>query len=198
MSRPLQDQAPALEPNALTEVQRAIVVGSLLGDGSMRCKANALLEINHSLAQRDYVDWKYEHLINLVGTPPKARRGNGLRVAYRFTTLSRPELTPFYRAFYELGRKSVPEIQLTPLTLAVWLMDDGSVSRSAVYLNTQQFDVESHAILIRALREQCGIRSTLNRDKCYQRIRISTDSISILKRLVGPYVVPSLEYKLPK
>jgi len=44
---------------SLTSRQEALIVGSLLGDGAMRCKANALLEINHCLAQSGYVDWKY-------------------------------------------------------------------------------------------------------------------------------------------
>jgi hypothetical protein len=66
----------------------------------MRCKVNALLEINHALEQKFYVDWKYQQLANLVATPPKARKGNGKRVAYRFTTRSLPELTKFYGRFY--------------------------------------------------------------------------------------------------
>jgi len=40
---------------ALTLEQHSLIVGTLLGDGSMRCKANALLEVNHSARQRDYV-----------------------------------------------------------------------------------------------------------------------------------------------
>ena len=47
---------------SLSEEERAIIVGCLLGDGAMRCKTNALLEINHSFAQKDYVDWKYKIL----------------------------------------------------------------------------------------------------------------------------------------
>jgi len=82
---------------SLSEVQHAIVIGSLLGDGSMRCKANALLEINHSSQQRGYVDWKFSRLADLVTTPPKERSGNGGRVAYRFVTRSEPALTPYYR-----------------------------------------------------------------------------------------------------
>ncbi len=121
----------------LTERQRDLIVGTLLGDGSMRCKNNALLEINHSQGQRDYVDWKFRELCNLVGTPPKARRGNGSRVAYRFTTLSIPALTPYFHAFYRNGRKVVPVVRFSPLAIAVWFMDDGSRSRSTVYLNTQ-------------------------------------------------------------
>jgi hypothetical protein len=80
---------------SLSEVQREIIVGSLLGDGAMRCKTNALLEINHSFHQAGYVDWKFRHLADLVRTPPKVRRSNGKRLAYRFVTRSLPELTPY-------------------------------------------------------------------------------------------------------
>ena len=56
--------------NHLTSTQEQLIHGSLLGDGAMRCKQNALLEINHCFAQREYVDWKYEILSDLVLTPP--------------------------------------------------------------------------------------------------------------------------------
>ena len=85
---------------SLSEVQHQLVIGTLLGDGSMRCKTNALLEINHSAKQRSYVDWKYRQLANLVATPPKERHGNAGRIAYRFVTRSLPALTPYYRLFY--------------------------------------------------------------------------------------------------
>ena len=39
---------------SLTGTHCSIIVGSLLGDGAMRCKVNALLEINHfSISSRD-------------------------------------------------------------------------------------------------------------------------------------------------
>jgi hypothetical protein len=70
--------APKMSRQAtLTMQQRDLIIGCLLGDAAMRCKANALMEINHSEAQRSYVDWKYGILADLVGTPPKARDGNG-------------------------------------------------------------------------------------------------------------------------
>lgn len=183
---------------SLSEVQRSIIVGSLLGDGSMRCRANALLEINHSFHQRSYVDWKYGHLAELVRTPPKVRAGNGKRTAYRFVTLSLPALTEYFRLFYESGRKVLPELDLTPLVLAVWFMDDGCRSRSAVYLNTQQFDGLSQLRLLRMLREQWGIRAALNRDKVYHRIRVSVEGTRKLGRIIDPYLLPELRYKLPQ
>jgi hypothetical protein len=182
---------------SLSEVQREIIVGSLLGDGAMRCKTNALLEINHSFRQAGYVDWKFRHLVDLVRTPPKVRRSNGKRLAYRFVTRSLPELTPYFHLFYATGKKRVPELELTPLVLAVWFMDDGCRSRSSVYLNTQQFDLESQSTLLLSLHEQWGIEATLNRDKLYHRIRVSVEGTRRLARIIGSYLLPELRYKLP-
>ena len=183
---------------SLSEVQREIVVGTLLGDGSMRCKTNALLEINHSSHQVGYVHWKYVHLADLVRTPPKLRKGNGRRVACRFVTRSLPALTPYFRLFYEGGRKRVPHVELTPLALAVWFMDDGCRSRSAVYLNTQQFDVDCQKRLLRLLRDQWGIVGSLNRDKSYHRIRLSVVGTVRLMATIDPYVLTEFRYKLPQ
>ena len=181
----------------LTARQYQIVVGSLLGDGAMRCKANALLEINHCFEQREYVDWKYRELANLVTTPPKPRNGNGHRVAYRFTTLSLPALTPIFWKFYAGSRKSITELDLAPLALAVWFMDDGSKTHRAVYLNTQQFDRESQERLMHHLRERFGIDASMNRDKTYHRIRLAVRSMSRFRELVAPHVLPSFRYKFP-
>ena len=57
---------------SLTQTQHAILVGSMLGDGTLRRQGN-----RQAL---------YEVFRDLVITPPKPRLGNGSRVAYRFTT----------------------------------------------------------------------------------------------------------------
>jgi len=183
---------------SLSEVQRELVLGCLLGDGAMRCKTNALLEINHSFQQRAYVDFKHQHLAPLVRTPPRKRNGNGERIAYRFVTRSLPELTPFYRQFYVGRRKVIPELVLAPLTMAVWFMDDGSRSRNAVYLNTQQFDIESQMRLLLLLKEQWGILGRLNKDKCYKRIRLSVESTKRFVQVIEPHLLPEFRYKLPQ
>ena len=183
---------------SLMDKQKAIVIGSLLGDGSMRCKANALLEINHSIKQKAYVDWKYENLRNLVSSPPKARRGKGVRIAYRFTTRSLPELTRFYREFYKDGRKILPDnLKLNPLSLAVWFMDDGSKSYRAVYFNAQQFDIGSLIKLIKLLKSDFDINARLNKDKKYYRLRITVESVAKLRKIISPYILPYFKYKLP-
>jgi recombination protein RecA len=183
---------------SLSEVQHDVVIGTLLGDGSMRCKTNALLEINHSANQSSYVDWKYRRLADLVRTPPKVRSGNGGRTACRFVTRSLPALTPYYRLFYGAGKKRAPNVELSPLALAVWFMDDGCRSRNAVYLNTQQFDLASQELLLSLLRDQWGIEATLNKDKIYHRIRVSVTGTVRLASVIEPYVLDEFRYKLPQ
>jgi recombination protein RecA len=195
--RPARERAKDNTVGSLTEIQRSVIVGSLLGDGAMRCKTNALLEINHSFAQREYVDWKYHVLSDLVATPPKARNGNAGRIAYRFTTRSLPVLTPYFVAFYLGGRKVVPKLELTPLALATWFMDDGCKSRRSVYLNTQQFDLGSQMRMLDMLLEQWKLDATLNRDKSYHRIRIAVASVQRFRSIVEPHIRQELRYKLP-
>src|SRR3989344_6870757 len=118
---------------SLTQLQRSVIIGSLLGDGYLRIvrgRKNALLEINHSFNARDYVDWKYTMLRSVAGRAPKMRHGNGHRIAYRFTTRQLSEFTQFHRNFYRNGKKTIPEnLKLDSMALAVWYMDDGSKCR---------------------------------------------------------------------
>ena len=172
----------------------------LLGDGTLRRQGkrlNALLEVNHAEEVRAYVDWKWKHFQEYVRTPPKSRLGNGQRVAYRFTTRSIPVFTEYYRWFYQNRKKRIPlDLDLNPLSLAVWFMDDGTKSRSAWYLNTQQFSLEEQLFLVDLLKETFGIEATLNKDKTYQRIRIRTESVQRMERLIHSFILPCFRYKL--
>jgi len=185
---------------SLTSVQHAIIVGSLLGDGTLRRQGNrlnALLEVNHSYKQKEYVDWKWQHFQEHILTAPKTRKGKGVRIAYRFTTRSLPMFTKYHSWFYVNGKKRVPnDIDLSPLSLAVWFMDDGTRIRSAFYLNTQQFTLSEQKILQDLLYKTFGLKSALNRDKNYFRIRVSTESTKSMKKLIEPHMIPSLKYKL--
>lgn len=185
---------------SLTQTQKSIIIGSILGDGYLRVikgRQEAFLEINHTDKQREYVDWKYEQLKSLVKSPPKLRKNNGTRVAYRFYTRQHPELTELLQLFYQKGVKIIPDgFRINSLILAVWFMDDGSKCRSSdLYLNTQQFDNESQQKLIYALGE-LGLQVRLNKDKSYFRLRFIKSSLSKLQVLVRPYIIPAMRYKI--
>ena len=184
---------------SLTQEQKSIIIGSVLGDGYLRIvpgRKNAFLEINHSITEKSYVDWKYQKLKSLVKSSPRIRKGNGKRIAYRFFTQQHPEITKLYQEFYRDKKKIIPNLELNSLIMAVWFMDDGSKSYRTYYLNTQCFDYLSQKRLIQTMKTQYGINSSLNRDKEYYRIRIKQDSAERFRKLIRDYIIPTMKYKL--
>lgn len=185
---------------SLTQQQRDLIIGSALGDGYLRQlegRKDAFLEINHSIKAKDYVDWKYEILKNICQSPPKQRIIDATRTAYRFFTRQNEEISKIYRIFYQKGVKIIPkELVLNPLILAIWYMDDGSKgSKDNVYLNSQQFTILEQKRLLYALRE-IGLNGRMNKDKKYYRIRILKESIPDFIRIIKPFIIPSMSYKI--
>ena len=183
---------------SLTEIQHARIIGSLLGDGYMSCKTHAYLKICHSIHQKEYVDWKYHILSSFVLTKPKAYKGNGKRVGYRFCTRSMEVFTQYYKDFYVDRKKRVPEtLVLTPFSLAIWFMDDGVKNRKSLYLNTQQFSLRDQENLLHMLKRDFGFEGNLNKDKKYLRIRLLQESAQRMKSLIQPLIPTFMRYKLP-
>ena len=185
---------------SLTQFERSIIIGSLLGDGYMRIipgRNDAFLEINHSIKAKDYVDYKYESLKSICSSGPKERPTNDGRVAYRFFTKQHKELTEIYNRFYKNNKKIIPkDLVLDPVVLSVWYMDDGSKCRDHdIYLNTQQFSINDQNILLTKLR-LVGIDARLNKDKKYHRIRILKTSIKKFMEIISPHIFKSMQYKL--
>ena len=184
---------------SLTQLQKSFIIGTLLGDGYIRQvkgRQDAFLEVNHSITQKEYVEWKYELLKNLTRSGPKSRNGNGNRIAYRFFTKQHPEFTKTMDLFYKDKKKCIPDLELDPMMLAVWYMDDGSrCDKSNVYLNTQQFSKEDQYKLLKLL-ENMGLEGTLNKDKEYYRIRFKSSSIPRLFGIIEKYIIPEMRYKI--
>ena len=89
---------------SLNSLQRELIVGSLLGDAYlMPTTSGYCFRVNHGMQQRDYVDWKFKLLAELVRTPP---RESGK--CYYFRTVTHPEFSHYREQFYSVDRKIVP------------------------------------------------------------------------------------------
>jgi hypothetical protein len=96
--------------------------------------------------------------------------------------------------------EGISDLLTHPLTLAVWLMDDGNKNKDVLFLNTQSFSLQEQDRLCRCLWEKFGIASTLNfhchfGDKCLHRIRLTREGSKVAAQLAAPYVLPSMRYK---
>lgn len=192
----------------LTEVQRSIIIGKLLGDGHLESLTNGKtyrLKTEHSVSQKAYVDWQYQKLVDLVRTAPRVKlksRYGRLSQNYKFDTLSSSSLRFFGQSFYRDGKKKVPLIikkLLTPLALAVWFMDDGSIKSNhhrALILNTQCFSESDLKSLQQALFEKFGIETVLRKQKEGKQIYILSQSVKKFIQIISPYLLPSMKYKL--
>jgi recombination protein RecA len=182
----------------LTDLQRDLVIGSLLGDGYlMPTTAGCCFRVGHGGDQREYVDWKFGLISDFVRTAPRASGRS-----YYFRTVTHPAFSGLRQAFYARGaRKGIPlellSRELTAFGLAIWFMDDGASDRKQLRLNTQSFSRSENLVLAEFLHAKFGIAAQLNKDKDRYRLRIGAESVARFVDLVGPHVIPSMQYKLP-
>lgn len=193
----------------LTERQKAILIGVLLGDAHMEKLYNpqlGRLKIEHSKVQKEYVEWLYEEFKNWVRTKPKERTRmtfGKLFAKYQFCTYGHAILGKFRERFYSGRTKIVPrdiEKDITPLSLAVWYMDDGSIKskrHKGVFLNTQGFAESDILLLQKILEQNFGIISTTKKDKNGKQIYLGGEAGEKFCKLINPYVIPSMRYKIP-
>ncbi|MBI4086850.1 hypothetical protein HY416_02605 [Candidatus Kaiserbacteria bacterium] len=139
----------------LTRNQKAILVGTLLGDGSLQKTGakNARLRLEHGAKQKEYLLWKMQAFSHLFqGRPTRLSRvhpKSGATYEYwRAQSNATPALGAWRVLLYPDGKKRIPEnlteILTEPLGLAVWYMDDGYYypkdKNSYLYLGTVSKD----------------------------------------------------------
>jgi LAGLIDADG DNA endonuclease family len=180
----------------LGRLQHELVLGSLLGDGTLlKTTAGWCFRVHHGLSQRWDVEHKYKFLDEYVQSPPR-RSGN----AWYFRTVTHPEFSTYREQFYWSNRKVVPidllRERLSGLSLAIWLMDDGSADGRGIRLNTQSFDRDENVALATLLGEKFGLVTRINRDKDGFGLRITAGSRQTLIELVQAHLCPQMAYKL--
>lgn len=194
----------------LTNLQREILVGLLLGDACLETQNRGRtyrLRIEHSIVQAPYVQHLYECFKSWVLQEPKIKIQMIKGKAYQklwFMTVSHAAFRFYAQQFYLNRRKVVPKLikrLLTEKGLAYWFMDDGSIKSKqskAVIFNTQGFAEQDVARLIRVLREKFGLEAKQRRQREGQQIYISGRSYERFCSLVKRHLIPEMCYKLPK
>ena len=118
----------------------SVIVGSLLGDcyASKRSVEGTRFVYKQSIIHKDYLFWLYNFFnsrgyssnLEPIMYTRKLKRGDQVKeyYGYEFHTYTFRSLDWVHKMFYKKGKKVVSlevEKYLTPLALAVWLMDDG-------------------------------------------------------------------------
>jgi len=189
----------------LSEVQREILVGLLLGDAQLETQNGGRtyrLKLEYSAKHRLYADHLYACFQEWILTPPQVKLDATHNNVW-FQTMSHEAFRFYAHQFTITGRKCVPKLIhrfLTARSVAYWFMDDGSVkSRESkgVLFNTHGFVKNDVERLIDALRSCFELEAAVRRQKDKLQIYISGKSYERFREIVDPYVVASMRYKIP-
>ena len=208
------DRVMVNETARLSDQQWQVLLGGLMGDGHLapnpHGRHGVRYRMGHCATQRDYLDWKCEMFGNIEQT--RTVRENGA-VHVDLTPL--PELAELREVVYwgdgkrHLSSEYIKA--LTPLALAVWYMDDGSLAvrskgvqqRTAggsgrVEICVQALSEASQQRLVDYLRDEHGVDCRVavrgsHRQAVLTMTRAGTDTFL---ELVAPHVHPSMAYKL--
>jgi recombination protein RecA len=183
----------------LREDQLKLILGSLLGDGSLRFASahNAAFRVGHGERQREYCDWKHEMLAPFANTIGKT--GNGIG----FDTIPMNQLAWLHEAVYPTdgGRTVSDELieQLDERAIAAWYCDDGSFSghykrwghgKAVIYSKALSREDKER---LAARCEELGMGRPTVRDR---ELLFSGERTRMFQEKIAPYVHPSLDYKL--
>ena len=189
----------AAKQYALSDDQMKLILGSLLGDGSLRYASahNAAFRVGHGERQREYVEWKHSMLAPFAnGIAPT---GNGIG----FDTIPMRQLAVLRDAVYTAeGRKTLTvtsSAQLDERAFAAWYCDDGTFGGSY-----KRWGHGKPTICVAGLAREDRERVA---DRCEElgmgrptlsghNLLCSGKRAQKFHERIAPYVHPSLDYKL--
>lgn len=183
--------------------------GCILGDGSISKRQGRVTPYyreSHSLEQLPYLEWKRTFVEEVV--PCKTYEIFDKKLGknfYMFESLASKEL----EAIYQLSQAPVFDIlnQLTPLGLAVWFMDDGTIYNGKnkktkayatfnVTLGTYRFDYEEHVIIQKWFNDTFGFNAKIAKKRTdTYNIRFTVKDSTAFLQMTKPYAHPALLYK---
>jgi LAGLIDADG DNA endonuclease family len=208
----------------LTDIQKDIIIGTLLGNASMSLGNNKpvyAIKFEQSIKHAGYVNHLFGIFEAFCMSTPATRiiRKGELRESIYFKTLRHSCFIYYFNLFYKIEHivnnetgaitlkktKIIPKNIhqfLTPRAVAYWFMDDGTFdcnsltsSRSYVF-STQGFEKYECARLLKALNTNFNLKGELHKDRDKWRIYINRDSSKVLKDIMKPFIHSNFTYKL--
>lgn len=195
---------------ALSQEEISIILGGLLGDSCFKKNQNTI-NFRHSIKQKEYIYWKYNKLKNISGKITESIDCNGFEyITFNILTNKDKNMEHFYNIIkaliYRRKEKGITRKYLnllTPLSLAIWWMDDGclSIHKGNRYgkLCTHCFTYEENLIIQKYLQTVWDIRVDIKLEKNkYYFCRINVNNLKKIIKIIYLYVleVPDMVYKI--
>lgn len=194
--------------DVLTGRQLEILNGSMLGDGCLEKtetqSSNSRFVEKHGIEQIEYLEWKCKELKPFSSNLSKGQeiKKGKLHKFCQFKTYRHPYFTELESLWYQDRIKRVPDdIYLTPLTLAVWFLDDGyNCCNKNITIYTNGFCLEEVKKLVSKLQaigiKNCHERQSQVSRGCKPEIYIGKSSLVDFLDIIKPYVaIDCMRYK---
>ena len=197
-------------PSYLSDFQWEVLLGGLMGDGALspsRSGHGARFRFGHGAKQAAYADWKASLFSNV-----SLSRSTNAKGAVFYDMKPLPELAELREAVYIAGNKVLSDDylkRLTPLSLAIWYMDDGGFvlrskgvqertaggsGRSEICVTAME--AGSRVRLAEHIRDTWGVEGKLLTRRGQAILQFPTAETAKLHALIAPFVHPSMAYKL--
>lgn len=187
---------------------KQIILGTLLGDGCIYRPSETTRGFSfiHSIKQKEYFDFK-KFLLGKLFTETKGYIGgfDGSLPNKRGSSIVNRAISKFIIEHCEKnGCKYITKEwikELSPLGIAIWYMDDGSVQltnkqKPRVHFATNAFSYEEVSLLKDMFKNKYNIACEIF-DYKGNTLCLSTEGTSKLFDLIFPYIPNCMEYKLP-
>ncbi len=186
-----------------------ILFGCLLGDANLQTytggkswRARFIQGDKH----QDYLFHLYDIFQHWVKTPPQSITDKQGYTRWYFNTTVQPALIPMAKQFYSKKKKVLPELSvletyLTPLALAYWFMDDGSLKSNAraYYLCTDNFTLSELKLMHAYLKTTYGWELAYHKKGLHSyRLYIPARFFHSFRQCIQPYIHASMYYKLSR
>jgi len=188
--------------------QKEILIGTLLGDAHLEKNGNhTRLRISHTESQENYLRWKHLKFNNFACENPRFveeidKRTKKVYKSWHFSTYS-INVFDFYRKLFYKGKikiipNNITELLNSPLSLAIWYMDNGYKRNdcNALRLSTDSFQLNEQKLLQKCLKDNFGIENKLHKKREKWNIYIPNSETVKFCRIVEPYIVPEMKYKI--
>lgn len=186
-----------------------ILTGSLLGDGSMEKDGNGSRFCFYQKGEHiEYVLWLHKKLLKQgycnENIPQIKSRMVYDKLAYycRFRSFTYSSFNWIYEGFYKNGKKSIPSWIihfLSPIALAIWIMDDGAwIKDRGIKLCTNCFKLSDVQYLVSILKNKYKLTLAIHSAGALNQynIYIPKSNLPVLIPLVSPHLHPYFLYKL--
>lgn len=207
----------------MNDLQKEVVVGSLLGDGWLqgRDRYNWTFCKKQKSTRKEYLDWHFSVLgdlsCSLALKEEKLKfecykSHDKISSCYLFSTHANKEFTDMAQRWYkkengkfvcnEWGQKIkvVPDdLVLSPVSMAVWFCDDGtnSVEHRTAVIYTDGFTKKECNFLSDKIFDTFSISTTVHTSRGKPVIRISAKDYVNFIEIIKPHVVwPCFKYKV--